>query len=92
MTDEEQLRKQAKARLKSQQAFKTMLGGFVVLWIICWVIWALSKGEGDSGYWPVWVMFGTGIAALYSGWNAYGPRNQGISDAAVDREVKKMKD
>ena len=94
MASEEHLRKQAKARLKAQQAFKAMVGGFIILWIICWGIWFLSSSGGDHRGipWPLWVMFGTGIAAFFTGWNAYGPRQEGVSDAAIDAEVRKMKD
>jgi 4-hydroxybenzoate polyprenyltransferase len=91
MDIEQEKRKQAKSRLKSQQAFKAMLGGFVILWVICWAIWLLSGGIDSGGIpWPLWVMFGTGIAAIYTGYAAYGPRSQGVSDAAIDREVKRM--
>lgn len=93
MTDDAQLRKQAKNRLNAQKAFKTMLGGFVILWAICWAIWFFTDEEKSSfPPWPVWVMFGTGIAAAFGGWNAYGPRDQAVSDADIDREVKRMKE
>ncbi|MCH9814984.1 MAG: 2TM domain-containing protein [Actinomycetia bacterium] len=90
MTDDKDLRKQAASRLKQQQAFKVMLGGFVILWIICIAIWALG-GDDRGHFWPIWVIFGTGIAAAFTGWNAYGPRSSGVTDADIDQEVRKMK-
>lgn len=92
MSDDAAMRKAAKSRLKAQQAFKTMLGGFVILWVICWAIWLFTKGDGGGLPWPLWVMFGTGIAAAFSGWSAYGPRNRGVSEAAIDREVRRMQE
>lgn len=93
MASEEHLREQAKKRLKTQRSFKVMLGVFVIVWVVCWALWYLGGAESHRGVpWPLWVMFGTGIAAAFGGWNAYGPRPQVLSDSAIDAEVKKMKD
>jgi hypothetical protein len=62
---------------------------FVGLWIICIAIWAI---QGGRSFWPIWLIFGTGIAAFFTGWSAYGPRSKGISDSDIDVEVRKMKD
>ncbi len=87
MTDPSDVRKSAENRLKQQAGFKRMFGGFVIIWIVCTAIWAIS---GAGFFWPVWVFFGTGIAALYSGWAAYGPRGTGPSEQQIDAEVKKF--
>jgi hypothetical protein len=41
-------------------------------------------------FWPIWVIFGTGVATLFMGWNAFGPRNTGPTQAQVDEEAKKF--
>ncbi len=79
--------KAAEARLKSQRAFWTTFGGFAVLWIACTIIWALS---GGGGFWPIWVILGTGVATLFLGWSAFGPRSTGPTEAEVDEEAKKF--
>ena len=41
-------------------------------------------------FWPIWVIFGTGIATLFMAWNAFGPRDTGPTQAQVDEEAKKF--
>jgi hypothetical protein len=77
----------AAERLNSQRAFWRTLGGFVLIWIVCTIIWAAT---GAGMFWPVWVILGTGIATLFMGWSAFGPRNTGPSQAQVDEEAKKF--
>jgi uncharacterized membrane protein len=89
MSTEQDKRKQAKERLKNQRDFKALVGVFVIIWILLAAVWWFS---GGGYFWPVWAYFGMGIALLFVGWNAYGPRSGGISEAAVDREVKRMEE
>ena len=77
----------AAERLNSQRAFWRTLGGFVLIWIVCTIIWAAT---GAGMFWPVWVILGTGIATLFMGWSAFGPRNTGPSQAQVDEEAMKF--
>ncbi len=79
--------KAAEARLKAQSEFWRTFGGFVVVWIVCTIIWAVS-GAGD--FWPIWVIAGTGIASLFMAWSAFGPRDTGPSQQQVDAEAKKF--
>lgn len=39
--------------------FRARLASFIVINTICIAIWAASGAEG--GFWPIWVIFGTGI-------------------------------
>ena len=42
-----------------------------------------------AGYfWPVWVIFGIGIAVVVQAWKAYGPSNR-ITEADVQREMER---
>ncbi|MFI0431616.1 MAG: 2TM domain-containing protein [Candidatus Nanopelagicales bacterium] len=85
-TSEQQLRDEAIRRLKNKQNFWRMLGGFVILWVIMIAIWALA---GGGYFWPMWVIFGTGIAAIYSGWAAFGPKSS-INEAQIQQEMRKL--
>lgn len=87
MAEELDKRKAAKKRLKAQSEFKKLFGVFIIIWIIVTAIWWLS---GGGYFWPAWTYLGMGIALLFTGWGAYGPRSAGVSDAAIDREMKKM--
>ena len=72
-------------RLKLKQDFKGMLAGGLFAILVCVVIWLM----GDGGYfWPVWVIFGIGIAVVVQAWKAYGPSNR-ITEADVQREMEK---
>ncbi len=83
----DQIRKEAIHRIKAKQAFWQMVGGFVILSLIMTGIWFLS---GRGSFWPAWVMFGLGIALVFSGWNAYGPHGD-ITDADIDAEMRRIK-
>jgi hypothetical protein len=81
----EQARELAIQRLKLKQDFKGMLAGGLFAILVCVVIWLM----GDGGYfWPVWVIFGIGIAVVVQAWKAYGPSNR-ITEADVQREMEK---
>lgn len=81
----ERARELAIQRLKLKQDFKGMLAGGLFAILVCVVIWLM----GDGGYfWPVWVIFGIGIAVVVQGWKAYGPSNR-ITEADVQREMEK---
>ena len=72
-------------RLKLKQDFKGMLAGGLFAILVCVVIWLM----GDGGYfWPVWVIFGIGIAVVVQAWKAYGPSNR-ITEADVQREMER---
>lgn len=81
----ERARELAIQRLKLKQDFKGMLAGGLFAILVCVVIWLM----GDGGYfWPVWVIFGIGIAVVVQAWKAYGPSNR-ITEADVQREMER---
>lgn len=81
----EHARELAIQRLKLKQDFKGMLAGGLFAILVCVVIWLM----GDGGYfWPVWVIFGIGIAVVVQAWKAYGPSNR-ITEADVQREMER---
>ena len=86
MTNNDSIRSAAEKRLKAQRAFWRMLGGFVILWAAMIVIWAV---DGAGYFWPFWVFFGTGLATIFTGWGAFGPRDSGPSEAQIQEEMRK---
>ena len=88
MNDEE-LRVIAKKRLKKQAEYKRYLWTWLGVSVLTTAIWFItSPGEY---FWPVWVIFGMGIGALFSGIDAYGKKPDLITDSDIDAEVAKMK-
>lgn len=85
---EEQLRAAAVKRIKAKRDFWRVLGVFVIVWVILTGIWALS---GGGYFWPMWAMFGMGIALLFIGWGAYGPPEVPPSQQQIDDEIRKMR-
>ena len=89
MNDEE-LRTFAAKRLKKQAEFRNYLWVWVGVSVLCTAIWFLTSP--GAYFWPVWVIFGMGIGALFSGIDAYRTTDpKAISDEAIDREVKRLK-
>lgn len=53
-------------------------------------IWFVTTPEGY--FWPIWVIFGMGVGALFAGLDAYGKlSDKPITDADVDAEVERLR-
>jgi hypothetical protein len=90
MSEEKDLRDFARKRLKKQQEFKQYLGVWVGVSILTSGIWYLTSPE--SYFWPIWVMFGMGVGALFAGIDAYGPGvKKVITESDVDAEVERLR-
>lgn len=88
MNDEE-LRAIAKKRLKKQADFKRYLWTWLGVSVLTSAIWLItSPGEY---FWPIWVVIGMGVGALFSGIDAYGKTPTVITDSDVDAEVERLK-
>lgn len=88
MNDDE-LRLVAKKRLKKQADFKRYLWTWAGVSILCSAIWLITSPT--EYFWPVWVIFGMGVGALFSGIEAYGKAPKVITDEQVDAEVNRLK-
>ncbi|NLA65513.1 MAG: 2TM domain-containing protein [Leucobacter sp.] len=84
----EELRDEARKRIKAKRGFWNLILVFAIITVIVNVIWFLS---GTGYYWPMWPMLGFIIAIFFTGLNTYGPGNRPISDAEIDREMRKLK-
>lgn len=82
----EDIRAQALDNIKRKRRFQQAVLGWVVLNALMIVIWFFT---GRGYFWPIWTMLGMGFAVAAAWISAYG-KKQGISDAEVDAEVKRM--
>jgi len=89
MTDADDIRAAARARLKARNDFTVMLAIFAVIIVLLIAIWFFSSGPG-SYFWPVWPILGMTIAAVFVGLDAYGVTRRHITEADIDAEVDRM--
>jgi len=86
--DENDAREIALKRLKAKRAFRGMVFTAIGVSLLMVVIWLLS---GRGYFWPIWVMFGLGIAVITTGWSAYGPASSPITEEEIQAEAEKLK-
>jgi hypothetical protein len=88
--DQDKLREFARKQLKKKQDFKQYLWTYAGVSVLVTGIWFVTSPEGY--FWPIWVIFGMGVGALFSGLDAYGRLSaKPITDADVDAEVERLK-
>ena len=87
--DENEIREIAKKQLKKQADFKGYLWIWLAVTVMLTAIWALTSF--GTYFWPIWIIFGMGIGALFSGIDAYGKNPRIISESAIDAEVHRLK-
>jgi hypothetical protein len=76
-------RNRAIARIKRRRAFYSQAATFAVVTVVLVVIWAIG---GGGFFWPVFPMLGFAIAL---GAQARDLFSSGISDSAIDREMRR---
>ena len=69
-TDDSSLRKYAEKQLKLKREFKQYLVIYAIVVAITVTIWFIATP--GFYFWPGWVIFGMGIAAVVAGLEAYG--------------------
>jgi hypothetical protein len=89
-TDDSSLRKYAEKQLKLKREFKQYLVIYAIVVAITVVIWFIATP--GFYFWPGWVIFGMGIAAVVAGLEAYGKLSpKPITPADIDAEVERLK-
>ena len=88
MSRRDDAREIAVKRLKAKRSFRSLLFTSVGVLALMVVIWALS---GGGYFWPIWVVFGLGIALVTTGWQAYGSRTGPITEDEIQGEMEKLK-
>jgi uncharacterized membrane protein len=86
---DEDLRREARARVKARNDFKVMLAIFAVIIVILIAIWFFTSGP-DGYFWPVWPILGMAIASVFAGLDAYGITRRYITESDIDAEVQRM--
>ena len=87
--DQDKLREFARKQLKKKQEFKQYLWTYAGVSVLVTGIWFVTSPEGY--FWPIWVIFGMGVGALFAGLDAYGRLSaKPITDADVDAEVERL--
>jgi hypothetical protein len=86
MSDDDQLREQAKQHLEARRNFGTHLAGAVVLNVVLIGIWALT---GAGYFWPMWVIFFSALGLAGEAWSVFFQR--GVTEADIDREVERRR-
>ena len=82
--NEPDARQEAIDRLTAKRGFWGLAASGLAALIIATTIWALT----DAGYfWPIWIVFGIGIALLMRGWTIWGPKRRGITEDEIQREM-----
>ena len=87
---ETELRKHAAKLLKKREDFKQYLWVYLVVTAITSGVWFFTTPNGY--FWPIWVIFGMGIGAVFAGLDALGKlSSKPITDADIDAEVERLK-
>lgn len=93
MSEADDIRAAARARLKARNDFKIMLAIFGVIILLLIAIWFFSSGlpsNFTAYFWPVWPILGMSIAAIFVGLDAYGITRRYITEEDVDAEIERM--
>ncbi|MER3389241.1 MAG: 2TM domain-containing protein [Microcella sp.] len=86
-TESERVRKQAYRRLKAQRDFFRFLLVWAAVSAIVSGVWAFLTPT--AFFWPIFVIGGMGIAAMFMAIDAFGPGSV-ITEADIDAEVQRM--
>ncbi len=85
----EEIRAQARKQLKKKQEFRSYMGVYLGVTLLLTTIWFLTSP--NTYFWPIWAIFGMGIAAFFIGIDAYGSyKKKGITEADIDAEVERL--
>jgi hypothetical protein len=93
MSEADDIRAAARARLKARNDFHIMLVIFGVIILLLIAIWFFSTGlpsDFTAYFWPVWPIIGMVIAAVFVGLDAYGVTRRFITEDDIDAEVARM--
>ena len=84
------LREFAQKQLKKKQDFRTYMWVYAAVVALTSGVWFITTPSAP--YWPIWVVFGMGIAAIFVGLDAYGRLGgKPITDDQIDAEVERLK-
>lgn len=86
----DQLRDFAEKQLKKKQDFRTYMWVYAAVVALTSGVWFITSPSAP--YWPVWVILGMGIAAIFVGLDAYGRLGgKPITDEQINAEVERLR-
>ena len=86
----DELRNFAEKQLKKKQDFRTYMWVYAAVVALTSGVWFIASPRAP--YWPVWVILGMGIAAIFVGLDAYGRLGgKPITDEQIDAEVERLR-
>ena len=87
MTSNEDSRRHAISRLSRKRAYRHQVINY--LWVngLLIVVWSLT---GFGFFWPIYPLFGWGIALLIQGWKITHPRRHSFSEEEINREMERF--
>ncbi len=83
VTDQDELRQQAISRLRLKRSYRRQVRQYLIVNTGLVVIWLIS---GMGYFWPVWPIFGWGMALLIHGWKLTHPEKP-FSDEEISLEM-----
>jgi 2TM domain len=85
-SDEEQLREEARRRIKLRREFWQHVVSYVIVNAALIGVWAIT---GTGYFWPGWVLGGWGIGLLFHAWNTFGQKP--IREDEIQREMDRLR-
>ena len=88
MTFDDQSRRHAISRLSRKKAYRHQVINYLWVNALLIVVWALT---GFGSVWPIYPLFGWGIALLIQGWKITHPHRHSFSEEEINREIESLK-
>ena len=87
---DEEIREIATKRVRARHGFYWHLTVFVIINLFLIGIWYFTS-QGQGYFWPGWVLLGWGIALVFNAVAVFGRADVYSEQAAIDKEVEKIK-
>lgn len=81
-------RSQAIRSIRRKRGFRMQVAVYLVINALLWVLWFVTGGAEDQGYWPAFVSVAWGLGLAASAWSTFGEKP--ISQAEIDAEVSRL--
>ena len=88
MTFDDQSRRYAISRLSRKKAYRHQVINYLWVNALLIVVWALT---GFGSFWPIYPIFGWGVALLIQGWKITHPHRHSFSEEEINREIESLK-
>ena len=88
MTIDDQSRRHAISRLSRKKDYRHQVINYLWVNALLIVVWALT---GFGSFWPIYPIFGWGVALLIQGWKITHPHRNSFSEEEINREIESLK-